>query len=179
MKKYISIISFFILSIFLLDFIKEFSLDARPGRGGSYRSSSSFSRSSSSSYRSSSSRSYPGGSYHSSGGGGGSGEDIGPLFAFIFWAVFGLMSFNFMLKGLDKTMEDPDVEKTGAKMKVIGIGLVLALVSSGIASLTEGIAYFFLFFLVAIPFILFFLGIKRFRDGREVIFVAKGESSDV
>ncbi len=175
MIKYISIISFFILSIFLFDFIKEFSLDARPGRGGSYRSSSSSSRSSSSYRSSSSSRSYSGGSYHSSGGGGGSGE-IGPLFAFIFWAVLGVLSFASMLKGLDKTMEDSDVKTSKLKMQYIFWGVVLAVASSAFAMISDGMAYFFLFFLVAIPFILFFLGIKRFRDGREVIFVAKGDN---
>ncbi|MCB1177597.1 MAG: hypothetical protein KDK36_08480 [Leptospiraceae bacterium] len=174
MKKLFLLITFLTIPLLFTEFVNDYQLDARPGRGGSYRSSPS--RSGSSSYSRSSSRSSSGGGYY--GGGGGGGGDIGalgPLFTLIIWGISVFLSLSAMVRGLSNSKEEYEDNSTSTKWKYFLGGFFGAFVSAGIGATSKGMNYFFLFLLIMIPLILVFLGIKRLKEGREVIFVAKGE----
>lgn len=173
MKK-LSFVSFVLLTILLLT---QSNMDARPGGGSSYRSSSSSSRSSSSYSRSSSSsRSYSsGGTYYSSGSGGSelSDEEAKEIVGLIFGTVLSIMAIVLMTLGLVSNREEP--KTLGERIGYLITGFIFMLLGAVLASLSKILIYLYLFGILSLPFIIFIYGIYRLKNGRETIYVAKGE----
>ncbi len=175
MKNFISGVLIFFSFLLLLQIFHE--LNARPGGGGSYRSSSSSSRSSSSSYsRSSSHSSYSSGSYHSSGSGDSlSDEEVKEISGLIFGTVFSIIALVLMTLGLTSNKEEP--QTLGTRIGYLTMGFIFMPLGAGLASMSKILIYLYVFVIISIPFIIFIAGIYKLKSGRETIYVAKGESN--
>ncbi|HMV78340.1 MAG TPA: hypothetical protein PL048_04890 [Leptospiraceae bacterium] len=170
MKTVLSyIIIFFSLSLFQ-SFLTEFQTEARPGGGGSYRSSSrSSSKSGSSRGGSSSFGRSSGGSFH---GGSGSGSAVDSFITFIFAFVFSCAGVIILGAGL-QALSAGDESKA-----LLLFGLVFSAAGAWMASISSAFLYILLTVIFMMPLILIFLGIRKVLWGREIIFTAKGKMRD-
>jgi len=165
MKKFLSyIIIFFSLSVFQ-SFLPESQTEARPGGGGSYRSSSSSSSRSSSSSSSRSGSS----SYGRSSTGSGAVTAVDDFFTFLFAFVFSCAGIIILAVGLQALGTESESKAP------LWIGLVFSSAGAWMASLSSAFLYILLTLFFMMPLILIFLGIRKILWGREILFTAKGK----
>lgn len=165
MKKILSfILIFFSLSLFQ-SFLSEFQTEARPGGGGSYRSSSS-----SSSRSSSRSSSHSGSSsFGRSSGSTGTASAVDDFISFVFAFLFSCAGIIILGLGL-QALSDGEESKA-----LILFGLVFSTVGAWMASVSAVFLYILLTVFFMMPLILIFLGIRKILWGREIIFTARGK----
>lgn len=161
------IIIFFSLSLFQ-SFLTEFQTEARPGGGGSYRSSSRSSSKSGSSRSGSSSFGRSSGNGYSSG----SGSAVDSFITFIFAFVFSCAGVIILGAGL-QALSAGDESKA-----LLLFGLVFSSAGAWMASMSSAFLYILLTVIFTMPLILIFLGIRKVLWGREIIFTAKGKMRD-
>ncbi|MCX8000408.1 MAG: hypothetical protein N3A69_15885, partial [Leptospiraceae bacterium] len=92
----------------------------------------------------------------------------------IFGTVISVIAFAFMTIGLVSNKEEP--QTSGERIGYITIGFLLMLLGAWLASLSKILLYLYLFALLSLPFVIFIYGIYRLKNGRETIYVAKGEA---